>query len=124
MKYSDVLRDCRKAENLTEAVEDEMPELSEMPEEEMETPEDAVEPSEIELGSMCKVIDADALTAADLGLSDEDYEEFKAKVEEECYCIVYDINDDDDTLVNIVFEDGMEVENVPKINLQTIEDED
>jgi len=123
MKYSDALHECRKAERLTESPEDELDNLDELPELE-DAPETEVEVPVIELGMQVNVIDADSFVAEDLGLSEDDFEEFKAKVEEKAYAIVYDINDDDDTIVNIVFEDGMEVENIPKINLVEIDEEE
>ena len=120
MAYSDVLKELRKAEHLTESEEYEEPLDTEEVPEETETPEEP----EIELAMMVKVIDADSFIADDLELSEEDFEAFKAKVEEGATAIVFDIDDDDPSVVDIVYEDGLEIFKIPKINLQEIADED
>jgi len=94
----------------------------EMPEEEMpvdEIPED--EPAEINIGSLVKVIDADTFTAKDLDMTDDEFEEFQAKVEAGAQAVVFNEDEDDPTLVDIVFEDGIEAFKVPKVNLEDLD---
>jgi len=105
-----------------EEVEPEMELPEEMPEEEMpvdEIPED--EPAEINIGSLVKVIDADSFTAKDLDMTDDEFEEFQAKVEAGAQAVVFNEDEDDPTLVDIVFEDGLEAFKVPKVNLEDLD---
>ena len=100
-------------------LDSEMPEEfpDEMPEDEI--PED--EPAEINIGSLVKVIDADSFTAKDLDMTDDKFEEFQAKVEAGAQAVVFNEDEDDPTLVDIVFEDGLEAFKIPKANLEDLD---
>lgn len=82
-----------------------------------------VEESEIKLGSLVKVLDASSYTATELVLDDDEFESFKLKVEDGLSAIVFDIDDDNTDLVDIVYEDGLEIFNLPKLNLEIVENE-
>ena len=93
---------------------------SEMPEEfPDEMPED--EPVEINIGSLVKVIDAESFVAKDLDMTDDEFEEFQAKVEAGTQAVVFNEDEDDPTLVDIVFEDGLEAFKIPKANLEDLD---
>jgi len=113
MEYSKILKEFREEEKLDELE----PEVEAAPEVEVDT-------SDIDLGSMVRVIDGESFIADDLELSEEDFAEFQTKVESGSYAIVFDIDDDNPEVVDIVFEDGLEVFKIPKLNLEIIEDED
>ena len=98
-----------------EETTDELPE--EMPVDEI--PED--EPVEINIGSLVKVIDADSFTAKDLDMTDDEFEEFQTKVEAGAQAVVFNEDEDDPTLVDIVFEDGLEAFKIPKVNLEDLD---
>jgi hypothetical protein len=98
-------------------VEPELELPEEMPVDEI--PED--EPTEINIGSLVKVIDADSFTAKDLDMTDDEFEEFQDKVEAGAQAVVFNEDEDDPTLVDIVFEDGLEAFKVPKVNLEDLD---
>lgn len=87
---------------------------------------EADEPVEedIALGAMVKVQDASSFTADELGVDEDDFEDFKIKVEAGEYAIVFDIDDDSPELVDIVFEDGLEIFKIPKLMLALVDDEE
>lgn len=82
---------------------------------------DPVEIEEILLGSIVKVLDASTYTPEDLSLTDEEFEEFKVKVDAGDTAIVFDEDDDNPELVDIVFEDGLEIFRIPKLDLELSE---
>ena len=96
---------------------------SDFDDEEMETPiEDETEvESNVVLGSVIKVLDASSYTAEELNLTDEEFEAFQSKVEDGLTAIVFDIDDEQPELVDIVFEDGLEIFRIPKIALEVTE---
>lgn len=86
--------------------------------------EDTEIESDVTLASMVTVIDASLYTAEDLGMNEDQLEEFKTKVDNGDIAIVFDEDDDNPNLVDIVFEDGLEAFKIIKSNLELAEDED
>jgi hypothetical protein len=81
-------------------------------------------PMKVELGSMVKVKDVSCLTSDQLGLCQEDFDELIIKAGIEELCIVFDINEENEDLVDIVFEDGLEVFGISTSHLKLVEDDD
>jgi hypothetical protein len=79
---------------------------------------------EFDVGSLVTVVDASSFTAEELELDEEDFEEFQAAVEAELTAVVFDVDDDDPNLVDIVYESGLEVFKIPKLMLNLVIDED
>lgn len=77
--------------------------------------------SDVVLGSVVKVLDTTSYTAEELFLTDEEFQTFQTKVEDGLTAIVFDIDDEHPELVDIVFEDGLEIFKIPKINLEVTE---
>lgn len=78
---------------------------------------------QFELGSMVRVVNIDGLTAAELELDEEDFEDFKVKVESGEYAILCDFDDDNKDLVFIVFCDGLEVYGISTSRLMVVDDD-
>lgn len=112
--YTDILKGQYAKERMMFRESSEMDDTAELPVEE-QLEEDV---PDIEIGQLVKVIDAEAFTAEELEMDDDDFESFVSKVEEGEVAIVFNENDDNSTLVDIVFENGLEAFNIPKINLQ------
>ena len=106
--------------------EEELDAIEEFPEEDIdaEIEEPAPVEDDITLGAMVKVQDASSFTAEELGVDEDDFEEFKIKVAAGEYAIVFDIDNDNPALVDIVFEDGLEIFLIPRLMLELIEDEE
>jgi hypothetical protein len=110
--------------------EEELEDIEDIPaEDDLESLDsDIEEPAPIEddihLGSMVKVQDATSFTAEELGIDDEDFGDFKIKVDAGEYAIVFDIDDDNPSLVDIVFEDGLEIFMIPRLVLAIVEDDE
>jgi hypothetical protein len=105
---------------------EELPTEEELPEEPIED-EEAIEEEEpaddIHLGAMVKVQDATSFTAEELGIEEDEFEDFKIKVEQGEYAIVFDIDDESPDLVDIVFEDGLEIFRIPKLVLSIVDED-
>ena len=106
-----------KFKKLFEEVDEDMEEVeSEFDEESEELPE-----SEIVVGSIVTVMDASSFTADELELTDEDYDSFVSKVDAGETAVVFDIDDEDENKIDIVFSDGLEIFNFPRLALELTE---
>jgi hypothetical protein len=76
------------------------------------------------LGSMVHVINSEGLTAEGLGIDEDDFSDFLIKVAAGETAIVFDFDDENLALVDIVFEDGLELFFVPILMLELEEDEE
>lgn len=86
----------------------------------LELPEETEEvDSTIDVGSLVSVVDSGAFTAEELSLSDDEFEDFKSKVDAGELAVVFDVDDDDINKIDIVFEDGLEIFNLPRVALQS-----
>lgn len=104
--------------------------LTDPPEDELEGIEEVPGASEEEdiddglgIGTQVTVQDSGSFTAEELGMTEDDFATFHQKVEESAYAVVFDINDEDQNKVSIVFEDGFEVFDIPRIILAPFAEE-
>jgi hypothetical protein len=79
---------------------------------------------EFDVGSIVTVVDASSFTAEELEIDEEDFEEFQKAVESGLQAVVFDVDDDDESLVDIVYESGLEIFKIPKLMLNLVIDED
>lgn len=116
MKYKDTLKKLYEGENMeyTDALDIDKPEQDTSCE----------ECYEISLASQVKVkSDANTFIPEDLGMDEDQFEDFKNKVLNGETALVFDENDDNPTLVSIVYEDGLEAFDIPKVVLELVSDE-
>jgi hypothetical protein len=126
MEYTRILKEMRDEEKLDDIDDLEEFKPLELPEDGDESEDELPKGEDIELGTLVKVVDVDSLDADSLDLSEDDFEDFKSKVEDGDIAIVFDIDidDDDATVADIVFRDGFEVFKIPTVNLEVTDDED
>ena len=130
MDYRKILKTLCEAEGVKETDDletyddDMIPELPEEPVEDEEVIDEPVEETEpIVVGSQVVVIDGSIYTAEELGLDNDEFELFIDKTDMNETAVVFDEDDDNPDLVDIVFEDGLEIFNIAKTNLEIFEPE-
>jgi hypothetical protein len=77
----------------------------------------------IHVGSIVKVIDISGFTTEQLRISDFVYYDLLYKSETSDICLVFNINEEDEKFVDIVFENGFEICRVPRSVLIEADDE-
>lgn len=121
MDFKKILKTLCEADGVKETDELETYDDEMIPEEDptgelpIESDEDA-EP--VTVGSQVIVIDASVYTAEELGMEHDDFENFITKADANEPAIVFDEDDDNPELIDIVYEDGLEVFNLPKTNVE------
>lgn len=91
---------------------------------------DAIETStevsdcDIYLASKVKVIDIEGLVPADHDMDEDALTNLQAKVDAGTKAIVFDEIEEDESLVSIIFEDGLEVFRIEKSRLQCCDDDE
>ena len=132
MTYKDTLKKLYEAEDMDyQEATDISDEVVDEPVEEIE--DEVVEEGneDITVASMVTVVDASSYTAEDLTdktgaaepFTDENLEDFITKVENKEVAVVFDEDNDNPNMVDIVYEDGLEVFNIIKSNLELAEDD-
>jgi len=79
---------------------------------------------EIDIGSMVQIIDISGLEPRQLQIDEEDFQELVHKIVTGDTGVVFDVDDEDENFVDVIFDDGLEVIGISKFRLLVVEDDD
>lgn len=79
---------------------------------------------DFEIGCLVKVIDIEGYTKEQLQIDSDDFQEVLSKILDGNIGVIFDVDEDDERFVDVVFDDGIEIYGICTSRLMLVVDDD